>query len=257
MGRALAGKRGCGTRVAGGCYVESGTAENGVPIEYLIVDEPQGESSTGTAEWFKPHRTPLVVTHGDVNHLVVWVGEEFYPNPFDFIEETRVLGASRRLPSTFDFSVIGPHSRMIFVHPRALTDAKPIEMLECPCPRHALRGGLAIVKPAHTSFEVSHKCIGASLYMPKDQITRPGITWDDRSQSDISTNVRAIPCGHVYRVFELPDVLDKDALKPRPGVFLQVAITGVAMVRQKDGSFDPKIAERIRKAGVETFECDE
>lgn len=257
MARALAGKRGCGTRVAGGCYVECGTSEHGVPIEYLIEDSPLTWAHIGKADWFTPHRTPFVVEHNGVNHLVIWVGEEFYPNVFDYIEETRVLGASRRLPGGFDFSKITTDSRMILIHPRAYLDATPINMLECPCPRHALRGALADMKPAHASFADEPHCIGAALYVEKADIHRPGTVWDTRSQSEISCHVRQIACGHTYRVFELPDVLTAAELQPKPAVFLQLPITGVCMVNKKDGSFDPKIEDRVKRAGVDVFRADE
>lgn len=263
--RAVAGKRGCGTRVAGGCYVESGLSDNGVPIEFLIEDPALDLGDIGKTAWFEPHRTPIVVEHNGVNHLVIWVGAEHYPNVFDFIEETRVLGASRRLPSGFDFSQIGPSSRMFFVHPAARQDATAINMMECPCPRHTLRGGLADMKPAHQSFagiaeedrQAGVHCLGTALYVTKDDVTRPGTVWDARSQADIACQVRQVPCGHSYRVFELPEGIKPADLKPRPGVFLQLPITGIAMINDKNGSFDPKVEDRVRKAGVDTFRADE
>jgi hypothetical protein len=257
MSRALAGKRGCGTRVAGGCYVECGTSENGVPIEFWLEDPPLDWAQIGKFEWFESHRAPIVVEHNGANHLVIWIGEEFYPNVFDFIEETRVLGASRRIPSGFDFSQITAGSRMILVHPRAQMDGTAIKELECPCPRHALRAGTRSFKPAHDSFEAEPHCIGAALYVPKDDVHGVANVYDYRSLSTISTQVRRIACGHTYRVFELPEVVQPDELKPKPAVFLQLPITGVCMVNQKDGSFDPKVEDRVRKAGVETFRADE
>jgi hypothetical protein len=261
MGRAIAGKRGCGTRVAGGCYVESGTSDSGVPIEFLLLDPCAWLGNLGRSEWYEAHRTPIVVEHDGVNHLVIWVGEEYYPNVFDFIEETRVLGASRRLPSGFDFSQITAESRMIFVHPTARRDATAINMLECPCPRNALRGALADMRPAHRWHsdlaEPEPFCIGASLYVPKADIHKPGTSYDPVSGADITCHLRQLPCGHTYRVYELPDVVQVADLNPKPAVFLQLPITGICMVNEKDGSFDPKIEERVRKAGVDTFRADE
>jgi hypothetical protein len=227
--RATAMKRGCGTRKAGGIYIESGLSPYGVPIEELLIDPARTFPDIGTEEWFKPHRTPILFEHKGAHHLVFWVGREFYQSVWDFIEEVRVGGASRRLPSTFDFSKITAASRMFFVHGAARVDGSAIGELFCPCP-----------KGTHgPTIESEPFCLGVAKYAAKPD------------QPDGS--VRTLPGGHGYLVHTPPEGVE---LKESPGLFLQVAVTGIAMINQRDGGFDPDVESRVRAAGVETFRTD-
>jgi len=112
---AAAVERGCGKRKAGGVYAEVGLAEDGYPLEHFILDPPvlvpdeMHLTATGVT----------VVGQGSRQHVVDWVGSEFYPNVTDFLEEVRRFGLSRRLPKTFDFSQITAGSRIILAHSRA------------------------------------------------------------------------------------------------------------------------------------------
>lgn len=119
--------RGCGSRKPGGVYLCTGTSEHGLPIEAFLIDPVRKFD----VECF---RAPIVVPdpeNPDVNHIAVWVGKEHYPTLVDFVEETRRLGASRRIPQEFDFSVLTPgKSRMFLIHPLAFTER--IDETECP-----------------------------------------------------------------------------------------------------------------------------
>jgi len=57
-----------------------------------------------------------------IYHIFDVVGQEFYSYPADYVEETRRLGASRRLPANLDFSKLGPASRLVLIHARALIE---------------------------------------------------------------------------------------------------------------------------------------
>jgi hypothetical protein len=48
------------------------------------------------------------------------VGEAYYPNVADMVEEIRNQGLSRRLPKSIDFSKLTSASRIILAHPRAV-----------------------------------------------------------------------------------------------------------------------------------------
>jgi hypothetical protein len=52
-------------------------------------------------------------------HLLDVVGQCYYPNVADWIEETRRYGLSRRVPKNLDFSLLTPASRIIILHSRA------------------------------------------------------------------------------------------------------------------------------------------
>lgn len=111
--------RACGRRVRGGVYAETRLSEDGLPIEYFIVDPPTPVDldELGLA----PVGVQLIEA-GGVTHIFDVVGGEFYPYPADYIEETRRLGASRRLPANLDFSSLGPDSRLVLIHARAVLE---------------------------------------------------------------------------------------------------------------------------------------
>jgi hypothetical protein len=143
-GTSTGGSRGCGSRKQGGVYLCTGLSEDGSPVEDFLIDPVRpflGE----------PFRAPISLedpTQPGLFHAVIWVGAEFYPSLVDFVEEVKAKGASRRIPSGFDFSKLTPGaSRMIFVHPKAFT--KTCHLPTDGCPKH---------KPMHGLTE---PCIGA------------------------------------------------------------------------------------------------
>ena len=111
--------RGCGERKRGGIYAECGLSPWGVPIEHFLVDPPQvvdagalGLASIGVK---------LIEMHGAL-HVFDIVGAEHYPNVADFVEEVRVMGASRRLAKTLDFAKLTADSKLVLLHRRAHID---------------------------------------------------------------------------------------------------------------------------------------
>lgn len=114
------GSRGCGSRQKGGVYLCTHLSPFGSPLEDFLVDPVLPFAG-------EPFRAPILIADPEdirVQHAVIWVGAQFYPSPVDFIEEVRRKGASRRVPSGFSFSALTPgKSRMIFVHPKAYTQA--------------------------------------------------------------------------------------------------------------------------------------
>ncbi len=111
--------RACGRRIRGGVYAETRLSEDGLPIEYFIVDPPTPVelSQLGLAAV----GVQLIEING-VRHIFDVVGQEFYPYPADYVEETRRLGASRRLPANLDFSRLEPGSRLVLIHARAVIE---------------------------------------------------------------------------------------------------------------------------------------
>src|SRR6266581_2222331 len=59
-------------------------------------------------------------TNAPVYDVLIWVGAEHYPEATDYIEETRRLGASRRINPQLDLSRLTCRSRMLLAHPRAI-----------------------------------------------------------------------------------------------------------------------------------------
>lgn len=106
--------RGCGDRVAGGVYFECALSSDGKPVEAFLFCPPEPVP----AAWgLTPVSTRLI--NEDV---VDWIGESYYPNVLDYIEEVRALGLSGRLPSNFPFHRLTRASRFLPVHRRAIID---------------------------------------------------------------------------------------------------------------------------------------
>lgn len=113
--------RGCGERDGGIPYACCGFSEDGTPIEFYVVDPAipwPGEFQRGVKILPRNPKDPE-----SINDLVIFVGKKFYESPWDFVEEARRFGASRKLPHNLPFDQLSPdESRMIFVHSRAIPD---------------------------------------------------------------------------------------------------------------------------------------
>ena len=112
-------RRGCGERKQGGIYGECGLSPFGRPLEDFLMDPPVAVDTEALG------LSPIGVTllpdgSTGATHILDWVGEDFYPNVTDMLEEIRRFGLSRRLPRTLDFARLDARSRMLLVHRRAL-----------------------------------------------------------------------------------------------------------------------------------------
>ena len=117
MAMPIAPERGCGMRKAGGIYAEVPLSPFGVPLSHFLFEPPQ-EFDVETLG-VTPVGVTLIEMEG-VTHIVDWVGESFYPNVADMIDEIRSMGLSRRLPSNLDFERLTPGSKIILLHRKAL-----------------------------------------------------------------------------------------------------------------------------------------
>jgi hypothetical protein len=116
--------RGCGRRKAGGVYAECRLGSGGIPVDDCIVDPPLvvDESALALPKRGNVLRTldPRNAGPGSVWHIFDRVGESFYPNVADKVEEVRRMGESRRLnAANIDFAKITPATRLVLAHPRA------------------------------------------------------------------------------------------------------------------------------------------
>lgn len=115
MNTTIATTRGCGTRDAGSVYLCLGIGPGGtLTVEDLILD-PVKIWPGGWQRGFK-----IIPNRGGWNDVGIFVGEEFYKSLYDFVEEARRYGISRKVPPTFPFEQLTPGlSRMIFIHSKA------------------------------------------------------------------------------------------------------------------------------------------
>ena len=185
--------RGCGTRVLGGVYVETLLGPDGHPIECMIKDPPLGidVQSMGL--------TPVgikLIEHQGVVHIFDWVGEGYYPNVSDFIEEVRRFGASRRLSQNLDFSKLSARSRLILIHSRAGVPEfeNPYESpQQCPRLVRALHDRLQIEPLAHVcanQWWADHDA--KQRLLPGEIYTRemPSFTYEARQQPGSYTETK-------------------------------------------------------------------
>ncbi len=110
--------RGCGRRQKSGCYLEISMSPEGQEIEQFLLDPPipiDKDALGLTAIGVK------LIKRESEDVWDVWdiVGESFYPNVQDFIEEARRFGISRRLSSKMDFSLLTEKSKLMTLHSRA------------------------------------------------------------------------------------------------------------------------------------------
>lgn len=220
----ITGRRGCGTRIVGGVYLETRVTERGLPVAHYLFDPPLVEGEIGEPSWFHPHRSPFTFVRDNVTHLVVWVGEQFYPSVWDFIEEVRAIGSSRRVPRTFDFSQLTVQSRMFFVHPHAqVVDTGSLPFVGCD--KHG-QGA---------------RCLKTALILPTSD--GDGYENDTIEAHGVEMIERKLPCGASYL---RPEV--DDPMATQPGLFMWLPVQGVAMIQKQDGTVDEAIEQRAKMA---------
>jgi len=227
--------RACGRRIRGGVYAETRLSEDGLPIEYFIVDPPVpvslnelGLASVGVRlieiNVANAQRSliskPAKPAYGSVHHIFDVVGQEFYPYPADYVEETRRLGASRRLPANLDFSQLEPGSRLVLIHARAVIEnfTEYPQPPEVGCPKG--------IYP-HTLSPLAEMCAGLwwhDLPHPPDE--------GDASIGEISFSsgrvLRRIEGGTLYHGHPRPEGVVPSY---RHGVFLSLPISNLAVIQ--------------------------
>lgn len=227
--------RGCGQRKGGGVYACCGLSENGLPIEHFLIDPVQSIA-------VQCFRSPVIIDDPedpDLKHMAIWVGAEHYASPWNYIEETARLGASRRIPNDFDFSQLTPgRSRMVLIHPFAFTTR-----IDLPddCPKDMLEEG--------HGRDVA--CLGALRHYAE---TFGSVRAEDRD----SEAGLAIAVGQVS--YYVPKRQITGVLKAElgPGAFLQLPLSHFEY-QAKDGADQApsEFEERCNKAGFDGLVVDD
>ncbi len=219
MNEILSTERACGRRIKGAVYAETRLGDRGTPLEFFIVDPPRpvdlatlGLTAVGVK---------LVDVDG-VWHIFDVVGQEYYPYPADYIEETRRKGASRRLPANLDFAKLSPESRLLLIHQKAIItnyDQYPQPPVVL-CPKGLVE---------HQSAPLPSMCAG--------------LWWHDLPESE-----RRLPGGVEYHGFSRPA-----GVTPvyQHGVFLTLPITNLAVI--KGGENTEKNHQAAGKSGLPVY----
>ncbi len=203
----LSTERACGRRIEGAVYAETRLGDHGTPLEFYIVDPPRPVDLAAlglTAVGVK-----LIEIDG-IWHVFDVVGQEYYPYPADCVEETRLKGASRRLPANLDFAKLGTESRLLLVHRKAIIanyDQYPQPPVVL-CPK-----GLE----EHQAAPLPTMCAG--------------LWWHDLDRN----GVRHLPGGVDYCGFQRPQ-----GVTPvyQHGVFLSLPITNLAVIKGGEDTED-------------------
>lgn len=219
------GSRGCGSRKAGGVYLCTGLSEFGSPLEAFLID-PVVPFDSIPGESF---RTPILRENPylpGVMDAYVWVGEQFYPSIVDYVEETRVKGASRRVSPLLDLSQLTPgKSRMIFIHPKAFT--KHVERPLAGCPKEI---------PDHESGDSTDACMGAQWQYAKA----------------LGSDVDASNHGRIGDItFALPEQLP--APECSPGLFMALPVTHIEYESTGNDADIPEVVNKCSDRGFDVF----
>jgi hypothetical protein len=165
--------RGCGEREVGKLYICSDQKAGGKEVEYFIPDP--------FVKWpTKWHRGMELIKreNSQIYDLAIFVGKNFYPALWDFVEEVRRFGASRKMSPTVDISKLTPgKSMMLFVHKNVIPKFRvfsPKGSAREPfpnCKRQIGANSINFPKPEYHSDETMCAFMSdtlASLFHPKD-----------------------------------------------------------------------------------------
>ena len=230
--------RGCGQRKEGGIYAECGLSKWGLPVEHFLVDPPlvvEAEQLGLTSIGVK-----LIEVEG-IWHICDIVGAEHYPNVADFVEEVRVMGASRRLAKTIDFSKLTSDSKLVLLHRRAQIDNAINYYASLGawippswhCPKHLLE------HEAHD--HLPGMCAGL-WWHDVERGTVDGLSKQGDSPHAPVRIRRHMP-GFSYDAWTRPDGLQPHY---RLAVFMTLPITNLAVIRAQDGSHNESLREAER-----------
>lgn len=264
----VAVERGCGSRSPGGVYLVTSLGRDGVPLRDCVIDPPipvDAQAVGLSPQGMAPARTSL----GHVR-ILDWVGEGFYPNTADYVEEVALFGSSRRVPKTFDFSLLTPKSQHVLCHPRAIVTnrvwlaghlalSEGEEHSYLNRLRRAVGGGYCPFKgEAHPGVEPGAVMCAAmwwEVLLPKSvRFDEDPEGFEAQCRRDQSV-VRRMP-SFSYEGYTLPD---RDRWVPEfaLGAFLALPISRIEVVRDPEEGSHLEGLAKARRAQLPVVEVDE
>lgn len=225
---ALGGPRECGDgRQEGHIYAECGFSPGGAKIEQFLLDFPVPVNPKQLG--FSAQGVTFIERNG-IWHIVDIIGKQHYEFAADFIEEARVLGISRKIPRTADFSKLGPRSTLILIHEGGyVRNTKTLQAhtsaVECPCGK------------GHQSHEA---CAGWHWHIAKPNL-----------QGLATRKLRRTS----YPVFPIQETAPE--IKTTHAYIMQVPISNLTVIRNKNGTVNPGSRKVAGQAGLPVIEADE
>lgn len=220
------GVRGCGSsRTRGGCYLCTGTSPDGQPIENFLIDPIQ--------EWEFQRGYKLVKdVSGEFNNVLVFVGKdpgkgEGYQHFWQFVEEARNLGVSRKVPKNFPIEQLtAGRSKMIFAHSQ-------------------------VVPLFEYGVDETYPKKWCKLGYP-----HPDCVYDGRDLSFLKLQPKAETIGNEFEIkFEsysykgiIPEVSDEEDFHFAPGLFMATYLSHIEFPHEENLEFK----QRANQAGFET-----
>jgi hypothetical protein len=257
--KAIPDERGCGERESGGVYLECGVSPYGSSLEHFLFDPPL-PLPDGVDLVNKPQlwaRTDPVSgepildleTNAPVYDVLIWVGAEHYPEATDYIEETRRLGASRRINPQLDLSKLTCRSRMLLAHPRAIIaswqDLIPPQRCKKCLPYHdqvfyAERYQDQLVVGEGIDATHDNERVGPCVFklwevLPKDEAIE---TFEREGHHPLC--LRQI--GSTIYEYTLTG---EQVSGWQPGFLLGLPITGIALIEYQDGSVNTRAKDKL------------
>jgi len=223
-------ERGGGLRAQNALYAVCGTSPYGKPIEHFLVDPP--------TEWRGGRlRAPMLVADKrGVNHILLGVGARYYPFVPDYVEETRRLGASKRIPEDFDLTKLTPgRSKMVLIHPRALPQFE--HDVETVCPKKIEHHAPCINMLWGLSALKSYKRVHEIEETMKNEMT-----------------IRTPSAIYVVPRPRKPEKLGDYPYKA--GIFIYLPITRFEYVNKRRNA-PRELVKRVEKAGFELEICED
>lgn len=260
--------RGCGTRKAGGIYAELGLDPDGAPLADFLLDPPL------PVDGLEVELAKVGVTAFEkdgVTHVLDWIGERYYPNVADFVEEVARFGLSRQIPSTFDFSKLEPRSRLICVHRRAwvrgfadltfgpMTDGDETAGIR-PCPTDNVRHAYDAKPAMCASIWWEDVDLGDPYMVPQET---EFVSW---MMKENGASVEHLKTGILKRMvhrkmpsFEYVGFSAPHDERPeyRPAAFASFPVGRLAVVRDPEGGKHVSARAKAEAANLEVEEVDE
>lgn len=237
-------KRGCGVRVTGGAYAVLPAGPGGKRVEDFLFDPPQKIDPDDMG--VSPRGVTLTEDLNGTTHVLDWIGSEHYPNVADFIEETRAMGVSRRLPKSLEYEKLTRESRLLVIHSRAYIENARDYYLEeeAGIVRPCFRG-----IPEH-DFHESHLSgeLCSRLWW---QDVREGVEIKPYASAGYAT--KRIPCGRLYECHAAPEEVKPDY---SVGIFGAFPIRQIEVIRGDDGEHE-ETAEKVQASHLPMFFADE
>jgi hypothetical protein len=219
--------RGCGERKENALYLSCGTSPYGIPIKERIID-PAISWEHG---WQRGY-TLFEIDDTGVKHVLIFVGKEYYPSPWSFVEEAKRFGISRRIDNKFPVDQLTPgQSKMFFAHAYTIPLFEyylPEHPKDCKCQDADLGWHYDVDK--HCTFGL--KNLAVNVHSQKDI-----------SLLDADNFIEIRMPGFSFFTSPIMDAPPLDEQEYKLGIFLYVPITHLEVKNY----IDPEVQSRIRE----------